>query len=839
MQISGFATENIPNEDWLISPAFDLSGSAYPLLSFWSRTKFNGDPLQLKISSNYSGTGDPRLATWADLNGRFPEQTTDVWTLSENINLSGYKSSKVFIAFVYTSSDDDGARWTLDDIKIENSATPPPPSLTTSATDVQFTYVANGATADKTFTFTANDITSGVTLTANSNFLLSKDGALFAPSISYTMEEANNITKTVYVRFAPTQKNQDFAGTINIAISGLTATINLKGSSINPAGTLEVVNWNIEWFGSNTLGPTNEPLQLQNVTTVMKTIGADVYGLTEIVDEAKLAAVVSQMPGYRYQISQYGSHTATGISTLDEAQKLAFVYNTSVLSNVEVRPLINNISTSASYNNWSSGRYPFLMTADVTLNCVTTKVNFVLVHGKANTAPTATSYARRKAAAQELHDIIVTEFSDANIIILGDLNDDLDSTITDGISPRITSYISFTSDPTNFYSPTLALSLEGKKSTVSYNDIIDHVIVSNEVVPYYLPSTASILTDVASLINNYGNTTSDHYPVLTRYQFEQPSAPVVTTCPVVSAYCAATTFTIPAFAATSSCGGINYSFEITGSTTRTGTTNNASGAFNVGTSIIYWMATDGLGNTTTCQTTVVVNLNPSVTIGDAKALPSGVLANTVYIGYAPASSLTLTATALGSTPISYNWSNASTASTTVSPTTKSDFTVTVTDANGCKASATKSVNVIDIRAGKKLDKVLICHASNKAFNTLQIDPSAVPAHLAHGDMLASCSDINSAAITKATSEEVFESKLLVQALPNPTTTQFNIVTKGSNAGKLSYTVTDALGRIVEQRNNLTLNNTLTIGSNYRPGVYIIELSDGTTSQQIRLLKTNK
>jgi hypothetical protein len=48
-----------------------------------------------------------------------------------------------------------------------------------------------------------------------------------------------------------------------------------------------------------------------------------------------------------------------------------------------------NISADAttSYNNWASGRYPFMMTADVTLNGVTKTIRFVLIHAKANTSP--------------------------------------------------------------------------------------------------------------------------------------------------------------------------------------------------------------------------------------------------------------------------------------------------------------------------------------------------------------------------------------------------------------------------------------------------------------------
>lgn len=531
VQINGFDNglqSNVTNEDWLISPAVNLTGTTYPLLSFWSRTRFNGAPLQLKISTDYPGSGDPRNYTWTDLNGRFPAQTSDVWTQSSNINLSAFKQANVYIAFVYHSSDEDGARWTLDDIRVDNSAVPPPASLTISSTDMQFAYTASGANSTKTFTLTPNDITADVTLTTAAPFQLSKDGGAFSSSISYTVAEANNIPVTVYVRFAPTQNGQNYTGSVNITTTGANTTVQLKGTSLDPATTLEIVNWNVEWFGSTSMGPTNEAQQEQNVRTILQNIGADIYALAEVVDEARLASVVASMPGYAYVISNYGSHTnpnESSPSPLSEAQKLAFVYKTSVFSNISTTALLSvGINTAAdisttSYNNWSSGRFPYMLTADVTLDGITKTMRFVLVHAKANTSPTTTSYNRRKAGADELHNLLNATYGTDNVIILGDFNDDLDVTITDGINPPTTSWVAFTSDNTNFGSATLPLSQAGKKSTASYNDVIDHVVYSNELGPQFIPGSATILTDVANLVTNYVSTTSDHYPVFTRFRF--------------------------------------------------------------------------------------------------------------------------------------------------------------------------------------------------------------------------------------------------------------------------------------------------------------------------------
>lgn len=549
IQMNGFdnVLGNVVNTDWLISPALDLSTTTYPLLSFYSRTRFNGAPLQLRVSTNYTGTGDPNLATWTDLNGKFAPQTSDIWTASSNINLSAFKQARVYIAFVYTSTTDDGARWTLDDISIINSATAPPPSLSPSVNNIEFFYAAAGTTVTKQFTVIGNDLSGGlgININATGSFEVSKDGGTFASSVNLTEGTANNAASPVYVRFAPAQNNQNFNGTLTISTAGTADTIvNLKGTSIDPSKTLEVVNWNMEWFSTPDpapgFGPTNKALQRQNAQTILPSIGADLYALVEVVDTAALGNIVrTSMPGYSYVICNYGSHAnpfetgGTFPIPMSFVQKEAFVYKTSVFSNIDTSALLTaGVNTAADLSNpnfdyWSSGRYPFMMKADVTLDGITKTIRFIAVHAKANTSPTVTAYDRRKNGAIALHDYLNATYPDDNIVILGDFNDDLDSTITDGISPRLSSYKVFTDDVASFSSPTLTgLSLTGKKTTTGFNEVIDHVVVSNEMKPFFMNSSAAVLTDVSSLVNNYASTMSDHYPVFTRYAFEAALLPV-------------------------------------------------------------------------------------------------------------------------------------------------------------------------------------------------------------------------------------------------------------------------------------------------------------------------
>jgi hypothetical protein len=534
VQVNGYANGiNNTNEDWLISPSLNLAGTTYPLLSFWSRTAFNGDPLRLLVSTNYSGTGDPNAAgvVWTDLNATFPVQGSDRWTQTANIDLTGYKPSRVYVAFVYNSTIDQGARWTIDDVVLTNSTTPAPPAVRTNLTDVNFGYQPVNTAAVQSLNVTGTNLTGNLTLTAsNGVFQLSKDGSAFSNAISYTAAEASGTTVTPQVRFLPTTASTTYNASLSINSPSVTPiTVSLSGNSYDVASTLEVVNWNMEWFGSDPasdLGPKDKNLQNANATKIINALKADVYALVEVVDTMRLRNIVAGMPGYAYRVGDFGSY-ADNRQDPDYAgaQKLAFVYRTSVVSNPKFTVPFRSAQADGKvdYNYWSGGRFPFQMTADVTLNGVIKPVTFIAIHAKANTSPTATAYERRKNSADELKAYLDTNYAGANVVVLGDFNDDLDQTITTGLASTVTSYSAFTNDAANYPSPTLQeLSLTGKKSTVSYSDVIDHVVTTKPLYSYYIKGTTEVQTSIAATIPSYGSTTSDHYPVLTRYSFDAP-----------------------------------------------------------------------------------------------------------------------------------------------------------------------------------------------------------------------------------------------------------------------------------------------------------------------------
>lgn len=112
-------TSNSATEAWLISPAVDLSATTDPVLNFRNAYKYNGDPLEVFVSTNYS-SGDPSAATWSDLTNDATWSAGDFsWVDSEDILLTSYKEANVHIAFKYTGSDSDGSNWEVDEIEIK------------------------------------------------------------------------------------------------------------------------------------------------------------------------------------------------------------------------------------------------------------------------------------------------------------------------------------------------------------------------------------------------------------------------------------------------------------------------------------------------------------------------------------------------------------------------------------------------------------------------------------------------------------------------------------------------------------------------------------------------
>jgi endonuclease/exonuclease/phosphatase family metal-dependent hydrolase len=536
IRMNGFSGSAQFNQDWLISPVTNLSANAS--LSFYSQFSFAGPVLQLKISTNYSGSGDPSLATWTDLNGNFPtvavpstSTSLSDWALS-NVDLSAYAWRNVYVAFVYNSTTTAAARWSLDDISISNAAASyiqaSPSSLLFTGGGTVKNYSLRGFNLSKSFNSSKN-----VAITASSNFTLSKDNNSFSSSISFTATEMFSV-RTVYVKFeAPTGTTATFTGLITHEYTGVPPkTITVKGT--DKSQTFDITTFNLEFFGTDVkdtggseFGPIDDALQINNVTTVLQNIGADIFAVQEVADDAAFNQLVSNISGFSGMLANRWSYSFDPPDANFPPQKIGFIYNSSTVQLVSSRVMFTQLYDAVRAGNtgllpgypttassfWSSGRLPFMATFDVTVAGATKRVRVVNIHAKSGSA--TGDYNRRKYDVKVLHDSLIANYANDNIILLGDYNDDVDVSIGAPTNPEST-YKVFVDNTTNFNSLTLAISQTGAFSFPSSSSFLDHLTTSNELTNSYI-SNSIIVEDPRTYITNYVNTTSDHLPVSARF----------------------------------------------------------------------------------------------------------------------------------------------------------------------------------------------------------------------------------------------------------------------------------------------------------------------------------
>ena len=114
-KVSGFfASASHQNEDWLISPSMNFNLYTNEGLTFQTAKNYVGPDLEILISSNYDGTGNPNNFNWSPLTAALSGGGW-VWTPSGAIDVSGTNGTNVHVAFKFTSTDTESATWEVDE----------------------------------------------------------------------------------------------------------------------------------------------------------------------------------------------------------------------------------------------------------------------------------------------------------------------------------------------------------------------------------------------------------------------------------------------------------------------------------------------------------------------------------------------------------------------------------------------------------------------------------------------------------------------------------------------------------------------------------------------------
>ncbi|KIC00927.1 endonuclease [Flavobacterium sp. JRM] len=535
--MNGFSDGGV-SEDWLISPKLRLNSfNNYPLLSFYARKYFAGPSLKLMVSTNYDGKSSPASASWTEIDGNFPV-TTGAYVQSQYINLGAYITDHTYVAWVYetlSGGSGNASEWTIDDVAITNEL-----GFVDSNPNLDFGDVSpNTVSTSKTFIFKAGGY-GDITIAAPLDYQLSLDNSSFLSSVIVNEADAL-LGKTIYARFTPSTKELTIAGTLTVTGAGLNEKIGtLKGSSLPKEDTFDIVTYNLEFFGSNVIGadkkefgPIDDALQIENVAKVMNKMDADVYVVQEVSDDPSIDILIAKLningKIFDKVISPNWSYSFNEPQDNFPPQKLVVIYNTKTATVTSERVMFkdfydglrNGTETLVNYpgtnaNFFSSGRLPYMVQIETNIGGVKKTLNLVDLHARANSGTDITKYNMRKYDAQVLKDSLDRYYSKSNLIILGDYNDDVKASV---VTPNPSSYKMFVDDTANYNALTLDISKAGAFSFLSSGGFLDHIMISNELNSEYIPNSIAVY-DPRSDINNYVNTTSDHGPVIARFELK-------------------------------------------------------------------------------------------------------------------------------------------------------------------------------------------------------------------------------------------------------------------------------------------------------------------------------
>ncbi len=242
---------------------------------------------------------------------------------------------------------------------------------------------------------------------------------------------------------------------------------------------------------------------------------------------------------------------------------------------------------------------------------------------------------------------------------------------------------------------------------------------------------------------------------------------------------------------------------------------------------ITYTYTNADGCTASVTKAIVVNPAPTAT-----ASSSG----NVYYGYTPMQCINLVGSASGGTPgYSYSWNTGSPgAIINVCPTVPTSYTLTVTDAKGCKGTSGVQVNVVDVRCGtEKNPKVKVCHTVPQKHDVqLCVDEHAVPAMLANGDYLGECIV---ATARLAAPDMLIQPLVVVGVYPNPSNGNFSVqlpVTEGD----VRLAVLNSSGVVLDKRTvKGNVGNVQYRLEKLAKGLYMVQVLSGNSLQVLKLV----
>ena len=246
----------------------------------------------------------------------------------------------------------------------------------------------------------------------------------------------------------------------------------------------DIMTWNIEEFPKHT--NTNAL-----VTSSILKYNPSIIAFQEIISLFEFENIYNNLENY----DGYRSNSAA------YELNLAYIWDTTIVKNVQIYEIF------ADHNYY----YPFPR-APLVMECNINNLDFVIINNHFKCCDNG--MLRRIEAVTLLKDYMDDNYFNVNIILLGDLNDNLnDSENNNVFNPFLDDRDSYIFVDENFEIDNY--------SYPSYPSHIDHILISNELFSYFNSEYSETYTiQLDNEIESYFNQVSDHLPVYLKLVFE-------------------------------------------------------------------------------------------------------------------------------------------------------------------------------------------------------------------------------------------------------------------------------------------------------------------------------
>jgi len=271
----------------------------------------------------------------------------------------------------------------------------------------------------------------------------------------------------------------------------------LEGLSFGDDNSLDISTWNIEWF------PKNNQITIDYVTEIINLLDLDILAIQELDDTTMFNQMLDSLPAYT---GYYESSWFAG---------LAYIYKTEL---VEINDIYEIYTTSTYWNAFP--RSPMVMD----MNFMGENYYIINNHFKCcgdgiiDFDDASDEENRRYTAINLIKEYIDNNLSNNNVIVLGDLNDDIAELPPNNVFQEVLD------DSTHYRFVDLEIA-QGNSSQWSYPNWpshLDHILITdglfNEINTLEV-QTLKIDEYLDGGWNEYDQNISDHRPVAIKFSF--------------------------------------------------------------------------------------------------------------------------------------------------------------------------------------------------------------------------------------------------------------------------------------------------------------------------------